>query len=86
MVPVMAKTPKIQSLGVDWFLPGAKRRFASSTRATSYLIEALGDEGHTVSSAHDELRYDPEGRAILARYVEAGYGLAILADVLANKV
>lgn len=62
------------SLGVDWFLPGKKRRFATSTMATSTLIVLAASEGHTVTSAREWINYDDEAREILRHFEEAGYG------------
>lgn len=67
------------SLGVDWHLPAPRggfspRRFATTTRATSDLIEALAGDGHTVQSAHDVINYDEDAKAVLARFVDAGHG------------
>jgi 8-oxo-dGTP pyrophosphatase MutT (NUDIX family)/2'-5' RNA ligase/mRNA-degrading endonuclease RelE of RelBE toxin-antitoxin system len=71
-----------KSLGVDWFMPGKKRPFATSTRATSDLIVALGEDGHTVQSAHDAILYDPEGKAILAAFIAEGYVNTPLIDLV----
>jgi hypothetical protein len=66
------------SLGVDWHLPArrggfAARRFATTTRATSDLIEVLAGDGHTVQSAHDAILYDDDAKAVLARFIDAGH-------------
>jgi|GEM_PF-498333 len=71
-----------KSLGVDWFMPGKKRPFATSTRATSDLIVLLGEDGHTVQSAHDAILYDPEGKAILAAFIAEGYVNTPLIDLV----
>lgn len=71
-----------KSLGVDWFMPGKKRPFATSTRATSDLIVVLGEDGHTVQSAHDAILYDPEGKAILAAFIAEGYVNTPLIDLV----
>lgn len=62
------------SLGVDWFLPGKKRRFATSTVATSLLIVIASDEGCTVTQAREWINYDDEARGILRAFEAAGYG------------
>lgn len=67
------------SLGVEWHMPDGRggfhaRRFATTTRATSDLIEALAGGGHTVQSAHDTILFDSEGKAVLAAMVDAGFG------------
>lgn len=76
----------VKSLGVDWVMPGKKRPFATSTMATSDLIKMLGEEGHTVQSAHDALLYDPEGKAILAAFIAAGYINTPLADLVGGEM
>lgn len=78
---------KIQNLGVDWHMPDGKggfkaRRFASTTVATSDLIRYLADDGHTVVSAHDAILYDPEGKAVLAAFIDAGHGNAYLSSLV----
>ncbi len=60
--------------GVDWFLPGRKRRFATSTVATSDLITLLADEGKGWPGIHDAILFDPEAKAIAYVYVQSGYG------------
>lgn len=70
---------KPTSLGVDWHLPDGRgsfraRRFATTTRATSDLIEALAADGHTVASARDAVNFDPDAKAVLATIAEAGFG------------
>lgn len=64
----------MQNLGVDWFLPGAKCRFATTTVASAYLIERLADDGSTWSRIHDVILYDPDAKAVAAKFVERGYG------------
>lgn len=78
-------TARRPNLGVDWHMPDGKggfraRRFATTTRATSDLIVLLAEQGHTVQSAHDEIRFDPEGKTVLAAMAEAGFGDRALAD------
>jgi hypothetical protein len=81
-----AVTKKISSLGVDWFLPGKKRRFATSTKATSDLIELIADDGYTVSNGILAINYDEEARDILRAFETAGYGGHKLMDVLRNNI
>lgn len=63
-----------RSLGVDWHLPHQKRPFASTTQATSDLIRFLAGGGLTVAEARDVILFDEEGRAVLARLADEGYG------------
>jgi hypothetical protein len=72
-------------LGVDWHLPKRgggyqARRFATTTRATSDLINLLAGDGHTVQSARDAIIFDPDGKAVLTRFVDEGHGQRPLAD------
>lgn len=71
------------SLGVDWFLPGKKRRFATSTKATSDLIVLVAEDGHTVSESIGAIHFDPEARDILRTFEAAGYG-AVRLDTLVS--
>lgn len=78
---------KIQSLGVDWHMPDGKggfkaRRFASTTVASADMIRYLGEDGHTVRSAHDAILYDPEARAVLAALIDAGHGDVHLSTIV----
>jgi hypothetical protein len=77
---------KVTSLGVDWTLPGKKRRFATSTVATRDLIYILAEQGGTVREAREATLWDIEGRDILFGFEKAGYGEELLSDVLANRV
>lgn len=60
--------------GVEWRLPHQRRPFAHTTSATSFGIEILADEGLTVDAAIGKLIYDAEGRAVLQRLSDEGYG------------
>jgi len=80
-----ARTSRPYSLGVDWHLPAVgggyqKRRFATTTKATSDLIEALAADGHTVRSARDAIHFDNEAQAVLDEFIRAGFGRFPLAD------
>lgn len=74
-------------LGVDWHLPKRgggyqARRFATTTRATSDLIVHLATDGHTVQSARDAINFDPEGKAVLTRFVDEGHGQRMLRELV----
>lgn len=71
------------NLGVDWFLPGAKRRFATTTQATNDLIVALSEDGLTVAEARDQIRFDAEGKAVLAHMADRGLAEVPLASLVA---
>jgi len=73
------------SLGVDWYLPGQRvgaRPFATTTMATSHLIELAAVQGHTVDSAWSWIMFDDEAKAVLAYYSRQGLGGVPLRDVL----
>lgn len=79
-----ARRNRPYSLGVDWHLPDGwggfrNRPFATTTKATSDLIEALAADGHTVHSARAEIRFDPEAEAVLDGFINAGFGRERLA-------
>lgn len=65
---------RAQSLGVDWFLPGRKRRFATTTVASSDLIVLLASEGRTWAEIVDGILFDDEAKAVAQRFVSEGYG------------
>ncbi|MFE6967084.1 hypothetical protein ACFVAJ_18370 [Agromyces sp. NPDC057679] len=67
---------------VHWTLPGKKRPFAYSTRATSDLVSVLAGDGHTVDSAAQAVNYDPEAKAILHTMSGAGYGGTVLSELV----
>ena len=67
----MAK-PKV-SQGVDWFLPGRKRRFATTTPASAFLIEVLAEDGLTWSQIAQQVLYDPDAKAVAEHFTAAGY-------------
>lgn len=69
-----------KSLGVDWFLPQRKRPFASTTLATSDLINLLSEEGRCVSEIHDAILYDDEAKAVLKTLMDHGYADLYLED------
>ena len=68
-----------QNLGVDWHLPGKRRRFASTTKATSDLIVALGEEGMTFEQAADAVHFDVDAKIVLEHFCDQGYGGEMIA-------
>jgi len=81
---MVARRNRPYSLGVDWHLPDGRggfrnRPFATTTKATSDLIEALAADGHTVHSARAEIRFDREAEAVLDGFINAGFGREHLA-------
>lgn len=69
-----------QNLGVDWFLPGERRRFATTTKATSDLIALFGEQGMTFGQARREVRYDQEAEAVLEWFCRHGYAAELVHD------
>lgn len=70
------------SLGIDWFLPGRKQRFATTTQADSLMIELLAEDGLTVREARAALNYPSiEQIAVLDGLEAAGYGDTRLTDI-----
>ena len=63
-----------RSLGIDWYLPGAKRRFATTPVATSHLLTEVARDGGTWQEVHDAILYDAEAKAVCAAFVANGYG------------
>ena len=66
---------------VHWTLPGKKKPVAYSTKATSDLIVVLAQEHSTIQQVHDAINYDVDAKAVLQKYIDAGYGQEI-----ANKL
>lgn len=71
------------SLGVDWHLPGRKRRFATTTVATSDLIVLLAEDGCTWAELIDQINYDEEAKAVARHFVAHGYGDTTARDMVA---
>lgn len=74
---------KTVDLGVDWHLPAkpgskggayAKRRFATTTPASSNLIGLLAGEGLTWAELVGEINFDDEAKAVAQAFVDAGHG------------
>lgn len=78
-VTEMAKK-NTDDLGVLWYLPGKKRRFATTTASSSLLIGLLGEDGHTFGSALDVILYDPEAKTVVQYFVENGYADAKISE------
>lgn len=68
-------------LGTQWYLPGKKRPFGTSTRATSDLVGLLAEDGLTFQEAYDAILYDDEAKALVQRFIDAGYGDTKMADL-----
>lgn len=79
----MGKSRGMPDLGVLWYLPGKKRPFASTTQATSYLIEVLAEDDWTWDRIAKSVPYDPDARAVAERFVVEGYGDRLARDFLA---
>ena len=56
---------------VQYYLPGKKRPFAGSTKATADLIAMLADDHKgDLRKVHRAINYDQDAKAILAHYIE----------------
>lgn len=77
-------SPRRVDLGVDWFLPGARRRFTTTTQATSDLIRALAVDqpAHTWSTLRAAINYDGEARTVCDGFIEAGHGATRVAPMV----
>ena len=69
-----------KGLGVEWYLPNEKRKFAESTVATSDLITVLSEEYLTVLDVYYAINYDDEAKEIIKHFIEKGYGKFLLKD------
>lgn len=63
---------------VEWKIPGQKRPFAYSTKATSDFIVIMAQEYDTIQQVHDAINYDLDAKAILQGFIDAGLGASIL--------
>jgi hypothetical protein len=76
------------SSAVQWYLPELKRPIAGTPVATKDLIDLLAGDNPTasVTMIRDSIYFDPEARAVLKLYIDAGYGDDPIADLLANRI
>ena len=67
---------KRKSLGdvIWWLTPTSKRPLAYSTVVTRDLIKYLSEDFDTVQEIYDNINYCDEGKKILQKYIDAGYG------------
>jgi hypothetical protein len=68
------------NLGVQWTLPGKKKPFGYTTKATSDLIVALAEPDLTVRDVQQLINYDDEAKAVLQHFIDAGLGDDVLAS------
>lgn len=59
-------------LGVMWTLPGKKRPFAYSTKATSDLIALLYEQFKDLRIVYDEINYDDDAKKIVKHFIDNG--------------
>lgn len=67
------------SLGVDWHLPDPRggfrrRRFATTTQASSDLIVLLATDGATWADVAVQVNFDDDAKVVAQGFVNAGYG------------
>lgn len=70
----MARKTGAGSLGVDWVFPGTKRRFATTTTASSDLIHELAAHGLSWNQVAETILFDDEARAVAQQFVGRGFG------------
>jgi len=58
---------------VEWYLPGEKKPFAHSTKATSDLIVMLSYMCKTIGEVYQNINYDPDAKKIIEMYIACGY-------------
>lgn len=58
--------------GVAWTVPGRKRPFAYSTKATSDLIVVLYEQFGDLRQVYDAINYDADAKAIVKAYIDKG--------------
>lgn len=74
-----------EGLGVEWYFPNKKRKFAESTVATSDLIELLSEQHLTVRDVYNAINYDTDAKEIVNKFIENGYGDFIMYDFIHNN-
>lgn len=57
-----------------WYLPGKKKPFAYTPKATGDMIAALVQEGDTYKDIYNKINYDPEAKKIIKHFIDNGYG------------
>lgn len=67
------KRQKLNKGDIAWYMPGGKRPFAYSTKATSDLIVVLYELYGDLQRVYEEIHYDVEAKSIVARYLKEGY-------------
>lgn len=70
----MSRRERKGELGVEWFLPGKKRRFADTTPATSNLLRVLSEDGSTWAEVLAAIHFDPDAKFVAQTFVNAGLG------------
>lgn len=58
----------------QYFLPGRKTPFATSTQAAFDTIEVLSDESNTMQELYDNIKSDSSAKQVVGKYIENGYG------------
>lgn len=67
-------SPRAHKNSVTWVLPGRKRPFSSSTKATSDLLKIYAEDGSTWRQILAKINYDIDAAAIATHYIAKGYG------------
>ena len=62
---------------IEWTIPNRKKPIAYSTTATSDIIVALAQIYDTIEEVCKAIIYDLEGKAIMQKYIDYGYGKVI---------
>lgn len=70
----MSKRSKGNGGDVSWYLPNGKKIIAYSTTSTKDLVAVLSEDGCTVKTLYDRIRYDIDAKNIIKLYLDAGYG------------
>lgn len=83
-------------LGVDWYLPERKAPIASTTMATSFLIECVAEEPHSSDGGQWRVEqcissewgmpfaFDSDAMSLMGCYVQAGYGSLTLEQLISK--
>ena len=65
---------------VMWTIPNRKKVIGYTTKATSDLIVLLAETNETIEDCYNAINYDKDGKEILKKYIDLGYG-----NIIARK-
>ena len=73
---------RFNGLGVDWYVPGKKRRFATTTQATSDLVVLVAAQGLSVAESIGLIHYDDDAKRVLQHLANHGHADTMLSTLV----